>query len=99
VTAAREYGKGGTLPSGITVVTNTTGEYELPAHPPHYNSHPAGIECIDVIEHMTFNVGSAIKYAWRAGLKPGTEAITDYEKARWYLDREIIRLRKMRDEP
>lgn len=31
-------------------------------HPPHYNQNPSGIECIDVIEHLPFNVGSAIKY-------------------------------------
>ena len=68
------------------------GEYEQVDHPAHYNSHPAAIECIDVIEHMTFNVGSAIKYAWRAGLKPGADTLTDLRKARWYLDREISRL-------
>ena len=31
-------------------------------HPPHYNSHPMGIECIDVVEFMNFNLGNAIKY-------------------------------------
>lgn len=34
-------------------------------HPAHYTSHPAGVECIDVVEHMTFNVGNAVKYLWR----------------------------------
>lgn len=61
-------------------------------HPPHYNSHPSGIECIDVVEHMNFNLGNAIKYVWRAGLK--TEAIEDLRKAKWYLDREIARIEK-----
>lgn len=92
-----QYDKGGALPSGVSVVRNGTGEYEQVDHPAHYNSHPAGIECIDVIEAMTFNVGSAIKYAWRAGLKPGADALTDLRKAAWYLDREIKRLN--RDEP
>ena len=68
--------------------------YEEVSHPKHYNSHPAGIEAIDVIEHLTFNTGSAIKYAWRAGLKPGTDAVTDLRKAVWYLQREIERLGK-----
>lgn len=59
-------------------------------HPKHYNSHPAGIECIDVVEHLSFNVGNAIKYLWRAGLK--TESpIEDLEKAIWYIRREIER--------
>lgn len=61
-------------------------------HPKHYTTHPAGIECIDVVEHMTFNLGNAVKYVWRAGLKPETMAITDLQKARWYVDREIARL-------
>ena len=61
-------------------------------HPKHYNSHPAGIECIDVVEHLTFNVGNAIKYLWRAGLKGAL--VEDLKKSRWYIDREIQRLEK-----
>ena len=30
-------------------------------HPQHYNASPSGIECIDVIEHLPFNVGNANK--------------------------------------
>lgn len=62
-------------------------------HPEHYQ-HPAGIECIDVVEHMPFNVGNAIKYLWRAGEKPGADDITDLEKAGWYVLREIERRKK-----
>jgi hypothetical protein len=61
-------------------------------HPPHYNAHPAGVECIDVVEHMTFNTGNAIKYLWRAGLKG--DALEDLRKARWYVEREISRLER-----
>lgn len=60
-------------------------------HPKHYNSHPAGIECIQVVEHFTFNVGNAVKYLWRAGLKT-PNAIEDLKKAAWYINREIGRL-------
>jgi hypothetical protein len=64
-------------------------------HPPHYNAHPSGVECIDVVEHMPFNRGNAIKYIWRAGLKGGIQTeIEDLRKARWYLDREIALLSK-----
>lgn len=64
-------------------------------HPTHYTSHPSGIECIHVAEHMTFCIGNAIKYCWRAGLKGnGKKHIEDLEKARWYIDREIMRLNK-----
>ena len=59
-------------------------------HPPHYNSHPSGVECIDVVRHMNFNRGNAIKYIWRAGNK-GNE-IEDLKKAAWYIADEIKRL-------
>jgi hypothetical protein len=68
--------------------------YEQVDHPRHYNGHPSGVECITIVEHMTFNVGSAIKYAWRAGLKPGADTATDLRKAVWYLQRELERLGK-----
>lgn len=58
-------------------------------HPAHYTSHPSGIECIQVTEHMGFNLGNAVKYVWRADLKG--DAIEDLRKARWYIDREIAR--------
>ncbi|TVL96198.1 MAG: hypothetical protein CV087_23840, partial [Candidatus Brocadia sp. WS118] len=38
-------------------------------HPPHYTKHPSGVECIQITEHMNFNLGNAIKYIWRAGEK------------------------------
>jgi len=60
--------------------------------PPHYTSHPSGIECIQIAEHMNFCLGNAMKYIWRAGLK--IDAIEDLEKARFYLDREIGRLKE-----
>lgn len=60
-------------------------------HPSHYTSHPSGIECITVTEHMSFNVGNAVKYLWRAGLKSGSP-LEDLKKAAWYVNREIERL-------
>jgi hypothetical protein len=65
---------------------------EVVNHPSHYNSHPSGIECITVTEHMNFNVGNAVKYLWRVGLK-SKDPIEDLAKARWYIDREIQRLK------
>lgn len=62
-------------------------------HPKHYNLNPSGVEAIDVIEHMTFNVGTAVKYLWRAGLKDGEPSVRDLQKAQWYITREIHRLR------
>jgi hypothetical protein len=41
---------------------------------------------------MNFCLGNAVKYIWRAGLKSNS-AIEDLQKACWYLEREIERLR------
>lgn len=56
---------------------------DLVNHPPHYKTHPYGLECIEVTEHMNFNTGNAVKYIWRAGEKG--DVIQDLEKALWYL--------------
>jgi hypothetical protein len=56
-------------------------------HPSHYVSHPSGVECIQITEHMGFNLGNAIKYVWRADLK--NDAIEDLKKAEFYIRREI----------
>lgn len=58
-------------------------------HPSHYTSHPSGIECIQITEHMGFCIGNAIKYLWRADLK--NNALEDLQKAAWYIQREIDR--------
>lgn len=61
-------------------------------HPPHYKAHPSGVECIQITEHMGFNLGNAIKYIWRADLKGNS--IEDLRKAAWYVLREIERREK-----
>lgn len=67
-------------------------EYETVNHPDHYNKHPSGVECITIIEWFSLNIGNAIKYLWRAGIKPTSSHIEDLRKAKWYIDREITRL-------
>lgn len=67
-------------------------------HPKHYTSDPSGIECIDITRHRNFNIGNAIKYLWRAGLKEDKDRklidkqVEDLNKAIWYLVDEIHRL-------
>lgn len=58
-------------------------------YPKHYTDHPSGIECIQITEHMGFNLGNAIKYVWRADLKG--DVIEDLRKAVWYIEREIAK--------
>lgn len=61
--------------------------------PKHYNKHPSGLEAIQVTEWFNFNLGNAIKYIWRCDYKG--KPLEDLEKARWYLDREIQRRKRM----
>lgn len=68
-------------------------------HPEHYISDPSGVECIQITRHRNFNIGNAIKYLWRNGLKtssadPKEKQIEDLKKAVWYINDEIARLEK-----
>jgi hypothetical protein len=63
-------------------------------HPSHYNESKATcskcghhIECIDVVGHMSFNLGNSVKYIWRCDLK--NDAIEDLKKSAWYINQEI----------
>lgn len=74
-------------------------------HPSHYTSAPgivltcplcghegvAEVECIDVTRYMSFCAGNAMKYLWRH-LEKGNP-IQDLEKAVWYIQEEIARLK------
>lgn len=62
-------------------------------HPAHYTT--GKIECIDFIEdkQLGFHLGNAVKYIVRAGKKDPSKTIEDLEKAAWYLNREITRLK------
>lgn len=60
-------------------------------HPAHYTAYP--IEVIQLTEHLNFCRGSAVKYLARAGLKNPDKEIEDLEKAAWYIQRELNRLK------
>lgn len=68
-------------------------------HPDYYNSHPSGIECIEIAKHYSFCIGNVIKYLWRAGLKKDAalraeeKELEDLLKAKWYLENAIDELR------
>ena len=61
--------------------------------PSHYTR--GGIEAIDFIEAkgLGFCLGNVVKYVSRAGFKADAK-LQDLEKARWYLNREIERLKQ-----
>lgn len=59
--------------------------------PTHYTH--GGIETIDYIESkgLNYHLGNVVKYVSRCGHKSGTDPLKDLKKARWYLEREIVR--------
>lgn len=66
-------------------------------HPSHYTwlKNLCGIEVIDIVRHMGFNLGNVVKYVLRAGHKSEKgysdfdKEIEDLKKAKWYLEDEI----------
>lgn len=63
-------------------------------HPDYYNQ--ASFEVIEIIDafELNFNLGNVIKYVLRAGRKSKSTKCEDLEKAAFYLNREIKRLKR-----
>ena len=65
------------------------------SHPSYYAyGWSNGAEVIDLTEHLSFCAGNVVKYVCRAGRKDPDKYVEDLEKARWYLDREIARVKE-----
>ena len=75
----------------------TTNNNDPINHPAHY-TQKSGVECIQVTEQFNFNRGNAIKYVWRAGEKDPAKEVEDLEKAIWYINREITRIKATRND-
>ena len=69
-------------------------DFDAVQYPKHYVSDPSGIESIQITRHRNFNIGNAMKYLWRAGLKDGEDELKDLKKAIWYINRELERRSK-----
>ena len=69
---------------------------EMVNHPNHYGGESNPYEAIKVIEawDLGFNLGNTVKYISRAGKK--TNTLEDLEKASWYINREINKLKNER---
>jgi hypothetical protein len=80
---------GGWIYHGDDTVSEMKAKNDPVNHPKHYTSHPSGVECIQITEHMGFNLGNAMKYIWRADEK--NDAVEDLRKAVWYVQREIAK--------
>lgn len=68
-------------------------EHDPVNKPKHYTTHPSGVECIEISEKLSFNLGNAFKYVFRRSDKENT--LQDVSKAEWYLKREIARLENL----
>lgn len=64
-------------------------------HPEHYGGKDNPYEAIKVIEawDLGFNLGNVVKYVSRAGKKESSKELEDLEKAKWYLDRHISKIK------
>lgn len=60
----------------------------------NYYKADSGLEAIDYIEafNLNFNLGNVVKYITRAGKKTD-KPLEDLQKARWYIEREIERIK------
>lgn len=67
---------------------------DLVDHPEHYQSDK--FEVIDIIDNfkLGFSLGNAIKYILRAGRKDPAKTLEDLEKAAWYINHEIKKLKE-----
>ena len=80
------------------MANETKNKIDMVNHPKHYTSDPSGVEAIEITRHRNFNVGNAIKYLWRAGLKEDPskdmleKQLEDLRKAVFYINDEIMRL-------
>lgn len=91
------------IPVGHRTVTTTTNtQVDKVNHPSHYSwlKEVCGIEPIDILRHMNFNLGNSMKYILRCGHKTEEgitdkeKAIEDLKKAIWYIQDEIATLEK-----
>lgn len=71
---------------------------EMVYHPVHYGGADNPYEAIKVIEawNLGFCLGNTVKYIARAGKKDDT--LQELEKAAWYLQREIKKLRDAKED-
>lgn len=77
----------------VTFTIDEETKKEMVNHPQHYGGKDNPYEAIKVIEawNLGFCLGNTVKYIARAGKKDAT--LQELEKAKWYLDREIEKMK------
>lgn len=66
----------------------------------YYKLPEGAVELADLIEfkNMNFNRGNVFKASYRMGGKSDTDELYDWYKIRWFAEREIARLEKLKGE-
>jgi hypothetical protein len=60
---------------------------DMKSNPDHYKF--GDVEVIDIVQHLDFLRGNAVKYLCRAGKKSGESTLDDLKKASYYVERAI----------
>jgi len=78
--------------AGRAEIADLASKEDMVNYPSHYTH--GEIECIEVIEDwgLSFNIGTVLRYLCRH--KHKGDPIQDLEKAVWYVNREIIKLKE-----
>jgi hypothetical protein len=79
-----------TNPIFLSAMTGNPATEAIKFEDTGYSKH--SVEIIDMIEHMPFNRGNAIRYICRASHRPNNFELTDLKTALYYLQREINRV-------
>ena len=81
------------LVEAANVAQEETNEAPDAINPAHYQGFSNGAQVVDITEHLSFSAGNAIKYLARAGKKDPAKHVEDLEKAAWFVQREIQRVK------
>jgi len=71
----------------VSVPVSSAPGFDPVERPKGYNSHPSGVQTIEVAEHLSFCIGNALKYTWRHEHKGS--ALEDLRKGAWYVRHEL----------
>jgi hypothetical protein len=74
-------------PQAETVHYERPAGFDIVERAKHYNTHPSGVECIEINEHMTANLAAAFKYGWRYYEKG--DPVENLRKMLWYVRRSF----------
>ena len=58
-----------------------------PINPAHYTTHPSGVQCIEISQHLSGCLAQAFQYVWRCGQKD--DPVQELKKALWFIEQEL----------